>query len=199
MRPETAHVYAIGAIGHDGVKIGWAANPRKRLRDLQIGCPLGLTLLWAFPTDDAVKVEGALHIRFRDRQIHGEWFNLGPDGALIAQQAYAQIAGRPDLEPDLEPPFESVMAEPARLFLADIYPWVTALPEWAKHVTVEHLDQQLKATGTPRWQETKTVTVGRILCHLFEDKFYTPTRNYSIGTVRVALIRKAAENSKEEK
>lgn len=186
---ETIYVYAIGAAGHQAVKIGYAAQPRKRLADLQIGCPLALVLRWAFPAESATHVERALHKRFVRQRIRGEWFDLGPDGALIAQQAFAQITG----QPDLEPPFESVMAEPARLFLADIRPWATAVPKWAKHVTVEHLHQQLRATGIPRWQDTDVVTVGRMLCHLFEDKFYTPTRQYNVGTVRVALLRKAAQ------
>jgi Meiotically up-regulated gene 113 len=190
--PRTASVYVIGATGHDAVKIGWAADPRRRLRDLQIGCPLELTLLWAFPTADVTAVEAALHRKFNANWLRGEWFDLGPDGALIAQQAYAQITGQPELEPELEPPFESVMAEPARLFLADIRPWVTAQPSWAKWVTAEHLARQLEATGLPRWQQVEPVKVGRMLDHLFDGAFKTPTRNYSVGFIRVAKVRRAA-------
>ena len=193
MKAEAAYVYAIGAAGHRAVKIGWAANPAKRLRDLQCGCPIPLTALWAFPADDAQGVERFLHRRFRHQRMQGEWFDLGPDGALIARQAFAQITGQPDLAPDLEPPFVPVMAEPAQHFLADIYPWVMAVPGFVRHVTVEHLARQLEATGIPRWGQVSPVTVGRILDCLFQGKFHTPTQNYGIGHVRVAAIRKAAQ------
>lgn len=194
MKAEAGYVYAIGATGHRAVKIGWAANPDKRLRDLQCGCPLPLALLWAFPVDDAQGVERFLHRRFHRQRMQGEWFDLGPDGALVARQEFAQVTGRPDLAPEPEPPFVPVMAEHALHFLADIHPWVMAVPKFARHVTVEHLHQQLQATGIPRWQEERgDVKVGRILSCLFGSKFYTPTRQYPIGTVRVRLIREAAQ------
>ncbi len=194
MAPQGPCVYAIGMAGHDAVKLGWTANPAKRLRDLQIGCPLALTLLWVLPTSDAPGVEAALHRKFRDRQIQGEWFDLGPGGWRIARQAYNEITGRPQLEEDEpEPPFEPVMAEPARLFLADISPWVMAQPAWARWVTVEHLAQQLKATGLPRWEQVETVKVGRMLDCLFGLAFKTPTRSYAVGLIRVAVLRKAVQ------
>lgn len=197
MRSGPAHVYVISAQGHRAVKIGFAAKPLTRLRDLQTGCPFRLTLEWSFPTYGAPEVETALHRRFAAQRVQGEWFDLGPDGAIVAQQAYAEITRQPHREPP-EPPFVSVMAEPAKLFLADIYPWAMATPEYAKHVTAEHLHQQLKATGIARWQEDRClVTVGRILNHLFEDKFFTPTRQYTFGIVRTSLIRKAAQRQHE--
>jgi hypothetical protein len=184
---DGAYVYVIGVVGHQAVKIGYAADPRKRLGDLQVGCPFPLVLLDIFPTDNAREIEAALHSRFSAERMQGEWFDLGADGRLVARRAYRELASTITSGPE-----RNTMTGDEQAFLTDIYPWVMALPKFARHVTVEHLAGQLEATGHPRWDRVGLVTVGRILDRLFERAFHTPARNYSIGHIRVAVIRKAA-------
>lgn len=197
MKGEAAYVYAIRAQGHQAVKIGFATNPHKRLRDLQIGCPLPLTLLWTFLTDNAPELEAALHRRFRAQRTQGEWFDLGPDGGHIAWSAQQEITTGAAALPmkidgeEYDAPIPLTQTELS--FLPDIQPWVAALPAWARHVTVEHLMERLRATRKPRWREIEAVDVGRMLDRLFGEALRTPARSYADGYMRVAVIRKAAQ------
>lgn len=56
------------------VKIGFAVDAKKRLRELQVGCPIALELLASAPGtfDD----ERAIQRLFRARLIRGEWYRL---------------------------------------------------------------------------------------------------------------------------
>lgn len=65
-------VYFIQA-GDDGaVKIGRAKQPTRRLASLQTGSPVTLHLRHVVPGDHAL--ESALHRRFADAHVAGEWF-----------------------------------------------------------------------------------------------------------------------------
>ncbi|HEV2557371.1 MAG TPA: GIY-YIG nuclease family protein [Microvirga sp.] len=61
------------------VKIGRAFSPSARLRDFQVGSPFPLELLATEPGDD--RREFALHHRFAEYRVRGEWFRL--EGALL--------------------------------------------------------------------------------------------------------------------
>jgi len=54
------------------IKIGITDDLEKRLRVLQDGSPVALTLLLAVP--GTARQEGTLHGRFIDERSHGEWF-----------------------------------------------------------------------------------------------------------------------------
>lgn len=74
-------VYFIGCEGAGAVKIGFTQNRvYERLNQAQVNCPLPLTLLAAFRGTYAD--EAALHLRFADLRIRGEWFKL--EGELCA-------------------------------------------------------------------------------------------------------------------
>ncbi|WP_435844243.1 GIY-YIG nuclease family protein [Streptomyces griseoluteus] len=66
----------VGAAGSSAVKIGTSADPEGRLRSLQTGQPVELSLLWTCDGD----YERALHARFAEYRIRGEWFDLTPLG-----------------------------------------------------------------------------------------------------------------------
>jgi hypothetical protein len=67
----TRYVYVIGAqIGP--VKIGVAAMPRLRMREIQIGYPFELKVLAQFAGGE--KEEAAIHELFREQRLRGEWF-----------------------------------------------------------------------------------------------------------------------------
>lgn len=57
--------------GH--IKIGLAFKPALRLRDLQQGCPLKLTLLTHRPGSRAVEMY--LHKFYAEERVRGEWFH----------------------------------------------------------------------------------------------------------------------------
>lgn len=59
-------------------KIGYSADPEKRILDLQIGCPFELKLIGCIKCDNpkkAQQLESHLHRRFRPKRAYGEWFS----------------------------------------------------------------------------------------------------------------------------
>lgn len=65
-------VYFIQAAESGRVKIGIAANPVRRLAELQTGSPEPLRILGVIP--GGARLESQLHARFADDRLHGEWF-----------------------------------------------------------------------------------------------------------------------------
>ncbi|MEU2135057.1 GIY-YIG nuclease family protein [Streptomyces sp. NPDC018352] len=82
-----AWVYLVGAVEARPVKIGTASNVAARLRDLQCGSPVRLHVMWQ--TQGGRDLEQALHQRFSDYRVHGEWFDSGEDHpvAIVATAA----------------------------------------------------------------------------------------------------------------
>ncbi len=66
------------------VKIGFSANPEKRLRQLQTGHATPLTLFHQeeVPAQNVRALERAIHQELRHRKSRGEWFNLTPEDAV---------------------------------------------------------------------------------------------------------------------
>lgn len=56
------------------VKIGWAKQPSKRLRELQTGCPDPLHVVCIQPGSQ--QIERLLHVRFDRQRVQGEWFEV---------------------------------------------------------------------------------------------------------------------------
>lgn len=80
------YVYFIEAVGAAAIKIGWALDPRRRLIQHAIGCPLELKLLCSAP--GTLGHEGALQSRFSEVCIRGEWYSRNPAlSALIEDVA----------------------------------------------------------------------------------------------------------------
>lgn len=61
------------------VKIGVAKNPKKRLKELQTASPRKLNLISTVESDNAFRLEGKLHRRFKEKCVSGEWFELNSD------------------------------------------------------------------------------------------------------------------------
>ena len=69
------YVYLIR--GNDGkYKIGISKHPRQRLRENQTGNPDRLTVIDIYESENAYKIETALHNRFSHVRNVGEWFDL---------------------------------------------------------------------------------------------------------------------------
>lgn len=73
--PHFAYVIGGNPIRGTGlVKIGWAQDVDKRLKDLQIGSPVILRAYRAYLGGKCL--ERYLHRRFKKDRKHGEWFRL---------------------------------------------------------------------------------------------------------------------------
>ena len=63
--------------GNDGkYKIGIAKNPAQRFNQLQTGNSVKLQLIETYQSDNAFKIETALHNQFGHVKNEGEWFDL---------------------------------------------------------------------------------------------------------------------------
>lgn len=92
-----AFVYVIEIDGGP-VKIGRTNNSRLRLREFQMACPLPMKI--AFQREmtqrQSVLVETAVHRRFRQAKVRGEWFEVSAVDAAKAINEIAQnIVGDP--------------------------------------------------------------------------------------------------------
>lgn len=70
-------IYFIYCAAQRAIKIGVADDPAARLQSLQTGCPDRLTLLVVIP--GGRPEEAALHGRFKDIRLRGEWFRESPE------------------------------------------------------------------------------------------------------------------------
>lgn len=70
----TGFVYFIRAVGTSRIKLGFSAEPEKRLRELQTASPNRLVLLAKWP--GTVAIERQLHKEFAEYRVRGEWFKL---------------------------------------------------------------------------------------------------------------------------
>ena len=66
-------IYFIKATVSQAIKIGYSANPEKRLSELQTGNPDKLLLLGTIRGN--VDVEAQLHAQFVQHRLEGEWFS----------------------------------------------------------------------------------------------------------------------------
>lgn len=85
MDDKGVYVYVIAYHDDGPVKIGIAADPEKRLAQLQIGNPYKLTLYLA---DDyarrshAAQAESLIHRCLKSKHLSGEWFQVGAKEAV---------------------------------------------------------------------------------------------------------------------
>lgn len=71
-------IYVVQMGGEGGpVKIGISKNPSARLLDLSVGSPLPVVLLATMEGDRPE--EAALHRRFMEYRLNGEWFQFCED------------------------------------------------------------------------------------------------------------------------
>lgn len=84
--PSRGYLYAIGSHPSGWVKIGYSADPERRLRILRTSSPVLLKLLWQAP--GSIALEQRLHRHFHMRRGHGEWFDFaGRDAAALIESA----------------------------------------------------------------------------------------------------------------
>lgn len=74
------------------LKIGFSADPDKRLRQLQTGQSSSLMLFHKeeVPTEQVKALEKVIHRLLRHKKVRGEWFNISPEDA-VAEIKHALI------------------------------------------------------------------------------------------------------------
>lgn len=78
------NVYVVRAVDHGSIKIGKAVDPKARVSDLQIGCPLKLQMVTTISCKSnavALVVEAIGHDCLEPYSVRGEWFRP-PDDVL---------------------------------------------------------------------------------------------------------------------
>lgn len=75
--PYKGYVYFIAEEDNQRIKIGFAMNPYKRIKQLQTGNSKTLKILKIIPGDQ--KVERAYHKHFAMYKQRGEWFQLSEE------------------------------------------------------------------------------------------------------------------------
>ncbi|MGW3464698.1 GIY-YIG nuclease family protein [Streptomyces olivaceoviridis] len=78
--------YLVGAEDLDLVKIGTTADVAKRVRAMQTGLPLTLSVLWT--CEGGRELAKALHLEFQKYNRRGEWFDptsLGDPVAIVSE------------------------------------------------------------------------------------------------------------------
>lgn len=81
-----SRVYFVRAGDHGFIKVGVAVDVAARIRELQTGNPTKLVLLGTIVGDRSL--EAAIHRRFRDSRVRGEWFmGLAGMQRFIAEHA----------------------------------------------------------------------------------------------------------------
>jgi hypothetical protein len=68
------YLYFIEAVGLKRVKIGVSKDPEERLKQLQTGSPISLSMVAKCPGD--VNIERSLHKKLSEYRVDGEWFHL---------------------------------------------------------------------------------------------------------------------------
>jgi hypothetical protein len=90
---EVSYIYVI-CEGKDAssVKIGFSANPERRVKQLQTGHEGTLSLIHKeeIPAANVRAMEEIVHKLLRHRKVRGEWFNLTADDA-VAEIKHAVI------------------------------------------------------------------------------------------------------------
>lgn len=79
------YVYLVGA-PNGLVKIGIAKDLETRMRALQLGSPVPVTLLLAKIIKNGKDLETDLHSQFAAYRAHGEWFELSDEQILQAMR-----------------------------------------------------------------------------------------------------------------
>lgn len=83
----TEVVYVIGNYDSPRAKIGRSKSVGTRLGAIQRMSPLPLSILWQ--TEGGSELESALHRRFGNQRVHGEWFDF--DGKDPAAEVAAAV------------------------------------------------------------------------------------------------------------
>ena len=86
------YLYLIRCNKSDFYKIGVSQHPKYRIRDLQIGCPYPLILIYKkqFDNVNVRDIESLLHKKYWKKRVGGEWFEFSKDDIDSIQQGLGE-------------------------------------------------------------------------------------------------------------
>jgi hypothetical protein len=86
--PDNTYLYVIASSPEGPCKIGFSANPEKRVRQLQTGHAYLLNLHYSqvVPNNEARKIERLVHQTIGYRRSKGEWFDISVSDAIAEVQ-----------------------------------------------------------------------------------------------------------------
>lgn len=94
----TTYVYLMRQGGATGpIKIGVARDPDGRLKNLQTGSPRTLRIIARLPFEsrmEALEMERALHAKYKEFRLKGEWFKPGLFRAMRENLKAMRTEGR---------------------------------------------------------------------------------------------------------
>lgn len=74
------YIYLLRAIApHNYYKIGLSKDPATRIESMGVKLPFPIEPIHTFPTNDMYRTEKALHEKYADKRVNGEWFELSPE------------------------------------------------------------------------------------------------------------------------
>jgi DNA-binding XRE family transcriptional regulator len=97
-------IYVIRAVGGPA-KIGFACDPKKRMRQIQTTSPFSLRLVYILPCGGGNHrdVEEHIHGELKAFQLTGEWFDVSDEDAIeVVSRAQQQVTPKPPKPPKKE-------------------------------------------------------------------------------------------------
>lgn len=94
-RSPSGYIYLL-CISNKYYKIGLSRQPNQRLRGIRWASPFPVEKLHQFYCQYISEIEAALHDRFRDKRLNGEWFELSQEDvrwfmSLDSQNIYQEV------------------------------------------------------------------------------------------------------------
>lgn len=87
------YVYLFNVEGTDVYKIGYSRHPKKRISEVQVGCPYKVKEVARFESNYPTQVEASLHRQFfmqkiddEGRNLQGEFFYLSIEDRNLFQE-----------------------------------------------------------------------------------------------------------------
>lgn len=81
-KPKNGYVYLLEGENHR-YKIGASKNPKDRLKQLKISSCENHKLKHTIKSNDMFLLEKELHLKFSDKRVHSEWFELSENDVNI--------------------------------------------------------------------------------------------------------------------
>ena len=83
---DPGYAYIIGASIDGPFKVGYSTSPKKRMEQLQVGCPQQLTLMFLLKTGIAANkdIENEIHAYLAEHRVRSDWYNVGLDTIIDA-------------------------------------------------------------------------------------------------------------------
>ena len=86
-------VYFFRHKGLKPIKIGYSSkkNPVKRFESMKIYSPYGAEIVGFIITENPQEIEKEIHLKYKSRSLHGEWFNIDEEDVKYCINKYTSL------------------------------------------------------------------------------------------------------------